>query len=78
MRMPEPVTISEDRDIPAKGGAAKRWLSIIGIGEDGVEGLSTADVASILQSSETTVRSQVSRGRLKLKAAIDRMTGGHP
>lgn len=41
-----------------------------------VEGLSTAEVASILQSSETTVRSQVSRGRLRLKAAIDRMTGG--
>lgn len=37
MRMPEPVTISEQRDI-----AAKRWLSIIGIGEDGVEGLSAA------------------------------------
>ena len=41
-----------------------------------VEGLSTADVASILQSSETTVRSQVSRGRLRLKAAIDRLMGG--
>ena len=40
-----------------------------------VEGLSTAEVASILQSSETTVRSQVSRGRLRLKAAIDRLTG---
>jgi RNA polymerase sigma-70 factor (ECF subfamily) len=43
-----------------------------------VEGLSTAEVASILQSSETTVRSQVSRGRLRLKAAIDRLTGGEP
>jgi RNA polymerase sigma factor (sigma-70 family) len=41
-----------------------------------VEGRSTAEVASILQSSETTVRSQVSRGRLKLKAAIDRLMGG--
>jgi RNA polymerase sigma-70 factor (ECF subfamily) len=41
-----------------------------------VEGLSTAEVASILQSSETTVRSQVSRGRLRLKAAIDRLIGG--
>lgn len=41
-----------------------------------VEGLSTAEVASILKSSETTVRSQVSRGRLRLKATIDRMTGG--
>jgi RNA polymerase sigma-70 factor (ECF subfamily) len=40
-----------------------------------VEGLSTAEVASILQSSETTVRSQVSRGRLRLKAVIDRATG---
>jgi RNA polymerase sigma-70 factor (ECF subfamily) len=36
-----------------------------------VEGLSTSEVASILQSSETTVRSQISRGRLRLKAAID-------
>jgi RNA polymerase sigma-70 factor (ECF subfamily) len=42
-----------------------------------VEGLPTADVAAILQSSETTVRSQVSRGRLRLKAAIDQMTGGN-
>jgi RNA polymerase sigma-70 factor (ECF subfamily) len=41
-----------------------------------IEGLSTAEVASILQSSETTVRSQVSRGRLRLKTAIDRLTGG--
>jgi RNA polymerase sigma-70 factor (ECF subfamily) len=41
-----------------------------------VEGLSTAEVASILGSSETTVRSQVSRGRLHLRAAIHRLTGG--
>ena len=41
-----------------------------------IEGLSTAEVAAILQSSETTVRSQVSRGRLRLKAAVDRMMGG--
>ena len=41
-----------------------------------VEGFSTAEVASILRSSSTTVRSQVSRGRLKLKAAIDQLVGG--
>jgi RNA polymerase sigma-70 factor (ECF subfamily) len=41
-----------------------------------LEGLSTAEVASILRSSETTVRSQVSRGRLRLKTAIDRLMGG--
>jgi RNA polymerase sigma-70 factor (ECF subfamily) len=40
-----------------------------------IEGLSTADVAAILRSSETTVRSQVSRGRLRLKAAIGQLTG---
>jgi RNA polymerase sigma factor (sigma-70 family) len=43
-----------------------------------VEGRSTAEVASILQSSETTVRSQVSRGRLRLKTAIDRLMGWEP
>ncbi len=41
-----------------------------------VEGLSTAEVASILRSSATTVRSQVSRGRLRLKAAIERLLRG--
>jgi RNA polymerase sigma-70 factor (ECF subfamily) len=40
-----------------------------------VEGLSTADVAALLRSSETTVRSQVSRGRLRLRAAIGRLMG---
>jgi RNA polymerase sigma-70 factor (ECF subfamily) len=41
-----------------------------------VEGFSTAEVAAILQSSETTVRSQVSRGRVRLKSAIDRFMAG--
>lgn len=41
-----------------------------------IEGLPTADVATILRSSESTVRSQVCRGRLRLKAAIERVTGG--
>jgi RNA polymerase sigma-70 factor (ECF subfamily) len=43
-----------------------------------VEGLTTAEVAAILQSSQTTVRSQVSRGRLRLKAFIDQLLGGQP
>jgi len=41
-----------------------------------VEGLTTSEVAAILHSSETTVRSQISRGRLKIKEIIDRMLGG--
>jgi RNA polymerase sigma-70 factor (ECF subfamily) len=41
-----------------------------------IEGLSTAEVAEILGSTETTVRSQISRGRVKMKEAIDEMIGG--
>ena len=37
-----------------------------------IEGLSTREVAEILGSSETTVRSQVSTGRLKLKEFVGR------
>jgi RNA polymerase sigma-70 factor, ECF subfamily len=36
-----------------------------------VEGLSTAETAEILASSETTVRSQICRGRLKLKQILE-------
>ena len=38
-----------------------------------IEGLSTQEVAQILGSSETTVRSQVSRARIKLKEFRDRI-----
>jgi len=41
-----------------------------------IEGLSTSEVAAILESSETTVRSQISRARVRLKDAIQRMIGG--
>ena len=37
-----------------------------------LEGLSTAEVATALGSSETTVRSQISRARLKLKTERER------
>jgi RNA polymerase sigma-70 factor (ECF subfamily) len=40
-----------------------------------VEGLSTREVAEALGSTETTVRSQISRGRLKLKVFVDRRMG---
>lgn len=38
-----------------------------------LEGFSTAEVAGILGSSQTTVRSQISTARLKIKRAIERM-----
>jgi RNA polymerase sigma factor (sigma-70 family) len=41
-----------------------------------IEGFSTSQVAAILRSSETTVRSQVSRARVRIKEAIDEMMGG--
>ena len=37
-----------------------------------IEGLSTAEVAEILGSSEATVRSQISNARLKIKKAVKR------
>ena len=37
-----------------------------------VEGFSTSEVAEILGSSEGTVRSQICRGRLRIKEAMDR------
>ena len=40
-----------------------------------VEGFTTAEVAEILGSSESTVRSQICRGRLRLKEAMDHKTG---
>jgi RNA polymerase sigma-70 factor (ECF subfamily) len=40
-----------------------------------VEGLSTAEVAAILHSSETTVRSQICRARLRMRQLIDELTG---
>jgi len=43
-----------------------------------VEGLSTSEAAEVLASSETTVRSQICRGRLKLKEILGRMKGGRP
>jgi RNA polymerase sigma-70 factor (ECF subfamily) len=41
-----------------------------------IEGLSTSEVAAILESSETTVRSQISRARVRMKNAIARLIGG--
>jgi RNA polymerase sigma-70 factor (ECF subfamily) len=42
-----------------------------------IEGLSTSEVAEILESSESTVRSQISRARVRLKEAMDSLIGGH-
>jgi len=39
-----------------------------------VEGFDTREVARMLGTSEVTIRSQVSRGRLRLKRLVDRLT----
>jgi len=38
-----------------------------------IEGLATHEVARVLGTSEVTIRTQVSRGRLRLKRLVDRM-----
>jgi RNA polymerase sigma-70 factor (ECF subfamily) len=43
-----------------------------------LEGLSTAEVAQALGSSEATVRAQISSARVKIKKTIQRKKGGRP
>ena len=43
-----------------------------------IEGLTTAEVADILGSSETTVRSQISTGRVKVKKLVEQFLRGRP
>jgi RNA polymerase sigma-70 factor (ECF subfamily) len=42
-----------------------------------IEGLSTKDVAGILGSSETTVRSQISSARVKIRKFVDEVEMRH-
>lgn len=41
-----------------------------------IEGLPTSEVAGILNSSETTVRSQICIARVKIRKAVERLQGG--
>jgi RNA polymerase sigma-70 factor (ECF subfamily) len=41
-----------------------------------IEGLTTAETAEVLGSSEATVRSQISSARLKIRKYVERMNGG--
>ena len=43
-----------------------------------IDGLKTSEVAEILGSSETTVRSQVSRARVRMKELLDHMMRSRP
>ena len=54
-------------------GKAKERLAVI---LRDIDGRKTSEVAQILGSSETTVRSQVSRARVRMKEAIDQMMRG--
>ncbi len=68
---------------PADGIAERQWIAegLRSLPEKeraaivlrDIEGLSTGEVAQILGSSETTVRSQISRARIKLKEFRDRL-----
>jgi len=41
-----------------------------------IEGMTTAETAEALESSEATVRSQISSARLKIRKIVERMNGG--
>lgn len=60
--------------VEALGGLSPRERQAIVLRD--LEGLSTSEVAELLGSSETTVRSQISTGRVKLKSFLLTRMGG--
>jgi len=84
----EPITTNPTDD-PFTGLAEEQqrqmlWKALGGLSENervaivlrDVEGLSTAEVAAILETPEVTIRSRISRGRLRLKELVDQMSKG--
>jgi RNA polymerase sigma-70 factor (ECF subfamily) len=82
------LPVPDDRRDPHEGLTAEQerrmlWKALDALPEKerlavilrDIDGLTTSEVAQVLGSSETTVRSQVSRARVRIKEAIDRMTG---
>ena len=72
---PDPGTVAsvaEERRIVEQALATLAEKERMALVLRDVEGLSTAEVAEILGSSQTTVRSQISRARLKIKKHRDR------
>lgn len=76
---PEPVEHQPDLEQAQRREMVRRALGRLGEKERAalvlrdVEGLSTREVARILGSSETTVRSQISTARLKLRDITSRL-----
>lgn len=83
------VAIAHDSKDPLAGFAEKQerqmlWKALDTLPEKerlavilrDIDGMKTSEVAEVLGSSETTVRSQVSRARVRMKEAIDQMIGG--
>lgn len=71
----EEVALGELRDLMAQGlkKLSKKEREALVLRD--LEGLSTAKVAEALGSSETTVRSQISKARVKMKKFRDRHIG---
>jgi RNA polymerase sigma-70 factor (ECF subfamily) len=79
---PEPSEVTTAGDphtvLAAEQQKAILWKALSGLPQKersalvlrDIEGLSTAEVAAILQSSEATVRSQISNARLKIRKAL--------
>jgi RNA polymerase sigma-70 factor (ECF subfamily) len=70
------VSLEERRDLVSRAllGLPEKERAAIVLRD--IEGLSTREVAAILNSSEATVRSQISTGRVKLKKRVDELMRG--
>jgi RNA polymerase sigma-70 factor, ECF subfamily len=70
------ISLEERRDLVSRAllGLPEKERAAIVLRD--IEGLSTREVAAILNSSEATVRSQISTGRVKLKKLVDELMRG--
>ncbi len=71
------VTLEERRDLVSRALLELPRKERAAIVLRDIEGLSTREVAEILESSEATVRSQISTGRVKLKRIVDEWMRGN-
>lgn len=69
------ASLAEERRIVEEGLARLPEKERAALVLRDVEGLATAEVAAVLGSSETTVRSQISRARLKIHRHRERQLG---
>ncbi len=74
-RTDESIALDEQNRILASALLALPFKERAAVVLRDIEGLSTEETASVLESSAVTVRSQIARARIKIKRHVDRALG---